>query len=297
MTANTHFSAQDSQSKSTPHPGAPATPKPIEGFIDFGHLTFDHLHNTRDLGGLPTQDGRHIKMNRLIRSGDLHAAHEKDLEKLVGELGVERVVDFRTDAERNHHPDPTEKMKTVTFYDLPVIQMATLGITHENTLNQDIELLEKYQKDPFAIIGSIYPIALLGEEGKHAYASFLDILLNAENGATLWHCTEGKDRAGLGSVLAEYALGVSKDDIYADYLATNLFVRSHVDHLADLAGSHHIVEHLDADIDALYYAYTSYLDGAIEAVEREYGSMDAYLSEALHFGQGKREKLQALYLV
>lgn len=55
--------------------------------------------------------------------------------------------------------------------------------------------------------------------------------------------------------------------------------------------------HLDADIDALYYAYTSYLDGAFAAIEQEYGSLDTYLTEALHFGEGKREKLQELYLV
>ncbi len=281
----------------TPHEGAPETPQPIDGFVDFGHLSLDHLHNTRDLGGLKTQDGRHIQMNRLIRSSALHAATEQDIFKLTDEVGVARVVDFRTDAERNHHPDPTDKMDSVTFYDLPVIQMAALGITRENTLSQDIAVLEQYKDDPFAIISKIYPIAVLGDDGKRAYANFLDILLNAEEGATLWHCTEGKDRAGLGAVLVEYALGVSKADIYADYLATNIFVRTRIDKIADAASKHHIGMHLDADIDALYYAYTSYLDGAFAAIEQEYGSLDTYLTEALHFGEGKREKLQELYLV
>ncbi|MEY8562344.1 tyrosine-protein phosphatase [Eggerthellaceae bacterium 3-80] len=291
------MNTQNNTDTLTPHAGKPATPAPIEGFIDFGHLSFDHLHNTRDLGGLRTTSGKQLKMNRLIRSGDLHAATEADIAKLTKELNVERVIDFRTDAERNHLPDPTNKMSSVMFYDLPVIQMTTLGITHENTLSQDIEFLEKYQKDPFALIGGVYPTALLGSEGKRAYGNFLDILLNAETGATLWHCTEGKDRAGLGSVLVEYALGVSKDDIYKDYLATNLFVRNHLDHFADAIEVHHLAKHLDADIDALYYAYTSYLDGAFEAVEQAYGSMDTYLTEALHFGEGKREKLQELYLI
>lgn len=291
------MSTSKTTSPKTPHEGAPATPKPIDGFIDFGHLTFDHLHNTRDLGGLKTQDGRHIRMNRLIRSSALHAATEQDIQKLTDEIGVSRVVDFRTDAERTHHPDPTDKMDDVMFYDLPVFQMATLGITRENSLSKDIDLLETYKDDPFAVISKIYPVALLGDEGKRAYANFLDILLNADDGATLWHCTEGKDRAGLGAVLVEYALGVSKEDIYADYLATNLFVRTRIDKIADAASKHHIGMHLDADIDALYYAYTSYLDGALAAVENEYGSLDTYVTEALHFGEGKREKLQELYLV
>ena len=39
---------------------------------------FEKLRHTRDLGGMKTADGRTIKTGKLIRSGHLIAASEKD---------------------------------------------------------------------------------------------------------------------------------------------------------------------------------------------------------------------------
>ena len=60
-------------------------PEPIPGFPEFGHIPFEGLHNTRDLGGMPTADGRTIAPAKLLRSGALHKASEKDFERLVGD--------------------------------------------------------------------------------------------------------------------------------------------------------------------------------------------------------------------
>ena len=49
-------------------------PEPIPGFPEFGHIPFEGLHNTRDLGGMPTADGRTIAPAKLLRSGALHKA-------------------------------------------------------------------------------------------------------------------------------------------------------------------------------------------------------------------------------
>ena len=60
-------------------------PEPIPGFPEFGHIPFEGLHNTRDLGGMPTADGRAIVPAKLLRSGALHKATEQDLARLVGD--------------------------------------------------------------------------------------------------------------------------------------------------------------------------------------------------------------------
>ena len=43
-------------------------PEPIPGFPEFGHIPFEGLHNTRDLGGMPAVDGRRIAPAKLILS-------------------------------------------------------------------------------------------------------------------------------------------------------------------------------------------------------------------------------------
>src|SRR3954470_10334444 len=55
--------------------------------------------NARDVGGLPTSDGRAIRAGVLIRSASLGHLTEADIQHLVGDLGVRRVVDLRTDIE------------------------------------------------------------------------------------------------------------------------------------------------------------------------------------------------------
>ena len=62
-------------------------------------IKFERLNNTRDLGGMVTQDNRRIKENKLIRSGHLYAASEADREKL-SEL-VDMIIDFRTEMEKD----------------------------------------------------------------------------------------------------------------------------------------------------------------------------------------------------
>ena len=138
---------------------------------------------------------------------------------------------------------------------------------------------------------------LLDEAGRVAYTSFLEVLLEGDGGAYLWHCTEGKDRAGLGAVIVERALGVPEAYVRADYLATNLFVRNRAEGIVDaISKKLGLMKGLDADIDSLFYAYNDYYDRAMAAVSANYGSFDAYLTEALDFGPEKRQALRAKYL-
>lgn len=276
--------------------GDPELPETVEGFPDFGRLSLQGLPNTRDLGGMPTGDGRVVVANRLIRSSDLHKATVGDIEIIGKQLSVRRVVDFRTAFERSKAPDPEPFMPFARFYYVPVVSEQAVGVTREMGLMGDLRLFREYSGSPFDAVASVYRQALLGEEGIHAYSSLLEILLSAEEGATLWHCTEGKDRAGLAAVIVEYALGVSARTIVADYLATNLFVRNWAERMADALGRAKLAQALDGDVDALFYANAGYLTYGIGAVVERYGSFDEYLERALHFGAGKQERLRSLYL-
>ncbi|MCI9129832.1 MAG: tyrosine-protein phosphatase [Eggerthellaceae bacterium] len=279
------------------HVGEPEMPKPIPGFKDFGHIPLKGAHNTRDLGGLPAADGRNVAACRLIRSGDLHHCTQDDLADLTERHQMKRVVDFRTSVERKEAPDPTAKLPEVTFADLPVFSESAMGITHDHDAMKDLSALRESGASVFDIIKGLYSKCLLDEEGITAYRKFLSILLEADEGATLWHCTEGKDRAGLAAVLVEHALGVSEEHIVRDYLATNLFVRNWAEKAMDALGRHGLLDHVDADIDAVFYANLDYYDTAKAAVQKEYGSFDEYLSKALHFGQPEQEELRHRYLV
>jgi protein-tyrosine phosphatase len=188
-------------------------------------------------------------------------------------------------------------MEGVVFYDFPALSGETIGITHGASLVQDVKALEAVSAQPHEAVRKMYPQILLGEAGRAAYRGLLDVLLESDGGAVLWHCTEGKDRAGLGAVVVERALGVSEADVRADYLATNLFARSRAEGVLDaLAAKLPALRGIDADVDAFFYAYADYYDAAMGAVTDAFGTFDAYLTEALDFGPEKQAALREKYL-
>ena len=270
-------------------------PDPFPGFPEFGHIPFEGLHNRRDLGGMPAADGCRIAPAKLIRSGCLHKASEQDLARLVGDYDLAGVIDFRTQLERDK--DPRELMEGVVFYDFPALSGETIGITHGAGVAQDLKTFASYNASPHELVRDMYPQILLDDAGRVAYTSFLEVLLEGDGGAYLWHCSEGKDRAGLGTVIVERALGVPEAYVRADYLATNLFARNRAEGIVDaISKKLGLMKGLDADIDSLFYAYNDYYDCAMAAVNANYGSFDAYLTKALDFGPEKREALRAKYL-
>ncbi len=278
--------------------GAPQLPEEVPGFNEFGHMPFDHLHNTRDLGGLPAADGRRVRPAKLLRSGCLHKASEQDIARLLADYHLEGVVDFRTALEREKEPDPRERMEGVVFYDFPAFDEETVGITHGASLAEDMKAFSAAAATPHQMVMGVYPQALLGKTGLASYASFMDVLLEGDGGTYLWHCTEGKDRAGLGAVIVERALGVPEEYVRQDYLATNLFVRNRAEGLLDeISRKLGVLKVLDAEVDSLFYAFTDYYECAMNAVDEQFGSFDNYLAEGLNFGLEKQQALREKYLV
>ncbi|OMP84965.1 Tyrosine-protein phosphatase [Diplodia seriata] len=49
---------------------------------------------------------------------------------------------------------------------------------------------------------------------------FNEVLAREESYPVLWHCTQGKDRTGLVTMLTLFLLGVDMDDVQRDYMAT-----------------------------------------------------------------------------
>lgn len=272
----------------------------IEGFEGFGHITLEGAPNTRDLGGLRTVDGRMVRPHRLVRSGALHELTKDDAELLCSWHGVRRVVDFRTSFERDAKPDDKQLMPSVEFCEMPVLSPAEVTGVSEGQAPGKLEQLKairEYLSKPYETMEAMYGEAVMGDPGRKAYRGFLELLLNAPEGATLWHCTEGKDRAGLASALVEHVLGVPDESIMRDYLATNLFVQTWAERMLDELARHKVLVKVDGDVSALFYANRGFLGSAVELIQAEYGSIDRYVAEGLGFGVDEQEALRNLYLV
>ncbi len=274
----------------------PVDPDPIPGFIGFGHIKLQNVINCRDLGGMPAAGGKRIKKRRLMRSGALHDATAEDVKQLVRMHDLEYVVDLRAEYELEREPDPLPLMHDIEYVSLPALSDDSIGFSGLKDLTRDLKNMRQFTKNPFEFVNSLYPKCVLGEFGISAFSKLLNDLIEEEHGATLWHCTQGKDRTGIAAMLVEYALGVPWDYIEQDYLATNLFISAWADKMNVIMRKNPLLRGIGADLESYAYAHVPYVETALRAIVDNYGSVDNYMERALDFGPEKRERLRELYL-
>ena len=252
--------------------------------------------NARDLGGLPTMDGRTIRPGLLLRSGELAGITEPDAQTLT-KYPLRTVVDFRTDLEREQKPDRV--LPGVQYVHCPIVQQAAAGLTREE------------HADPYAAVVA-HAKAMAGRERAFMcelyrslvtqafsiahYRQFFALLLAQTDGALLYHCTAGKDRVGVGTMLLLTALGVDWPVIVENYLITNERMAASTDCLLTAVVDYDLSEAEREVIRTFDRADAAFLTAARDAVAERYGSVDAFLTQALGVGEAERAALRARYL-
>lgn len=184
------------------------------------------LFNTRDIGGFPTEDGGKIKKGKLIRSGKLYKIPEETVEALKN-YGVTTIIDLRIFTECEEAPDVL--WEGVKYYHLPVLCTATTGITREKSMSRTMAIEARRIKKEFGTtdnyMTAMYKSVLFSEEPKELLKQCLRIIIE-NDGCVLWHCSGGKDRAGIVAMLVESLLGVSERNVVQDYAASHRFQRA-----------------------------------------------------------------------
>ena len=165
-------------------------------------MYFRSVKNIRDLGGIMTQDGHRIKEKMLIRSSALDALSPYEFDILKNEYNLNLVIDFRTTKSFVNKPDLVGSIRREHLITYKFLE--TQQFTHDIGCECDDFFLKVYRG------------ITLSEESKEAYAKFLRLVLENEKGSVLFHCTSGKDRTGIASLLLLHILGVDKETIYTE---------------------------------------------------------------------------------
>src|SRR4051794_20255693 len=171
--------------------------------------------NWRDLGGYETVDGRVTRWDRVYRADGLDQLTDADLD-VIAELGIKLVIDFRVDREVDEHPSRLPDHPELRRQRLPIGGDEVEGRSILETIRAGD--LKTYTVEEMA---GVYERLL-----EQAAMSFGEVIIHATDPANLpmvFHCTAGKDRTGLMAMLLLGALGVSDDDIVADYELTTRY--------------------------------------------------------------------------
>ena len=245
-------------------------------------ITLTGASNARDLGGIVTPFGT-TKSCRLIRCGHLGKITANDV-KILLQNRLERVVDLRTATEQSNTPDVN--IDGVTYVTNPIISATTFGITYEKSTGEEIgqmlqagiqRMLARGQ-NPKCHLEILYRNFVKEQISRQGYASFLKLLANQPvTGATLWHCSAGKDRVGTCTALLLYCLGASKEQIMDDYLLTNEQSKPFLDMVMSKICGKLDQEHIHL-IQGMLSVKESYLNSFWEEIELHYDNVDNFLS-------------------
>jgi protein-tyrosine phosphatase len=248
-------------------------------------LPVTSIVNARNLGGYYIPGGLRIKDCMLIRSAHLADATDQDL-KYLADLNVTKVIDLRKEDEKFQRADKT--IQGAEYISLPIDASGKEGQdkTEEEKkiflANKQFDigqfiLVAAFNKKAQRIADSMYYTLLLEPDCQEQYARLLRLIIETEQGAVLFHCTQGKDRTGIASAMLLAALGASRETIVADFDYTNHIyaddVKKYVSKVRELGGGDKEI----ATVMSFIGANNDNFNKALDMIDERYGSFENYL--------------------
>lgn len=260
-------------------------------------LNLKGLRNTRDLGGMPTKDGGVIAKGKLLRSGKLYKLPEETV-KALREYGVTTIVDLRIFTECDETPDTL--WDEAEYYHLPILCTATPGITREKSMCRTMSIESRRIKSEFGNADNymieMYRSILFSEEPKRHLKDILRMIIDNE-GCILWHCSAGKDRAGIVAMLVESLLGVDDKTIIQDYTMSKQFLRRKFFWNKFGLRIVPLKRRFKKILIAMMEAKPEYLLSPIREIEQKYGSVTEYCKAELGVTDADIERMKEKYLI
>ncbi|TDD31366.1 tyrosine-protein phosphatase [Actinomadura sp. KC06] len=185
-------------------------------------IELDGAVNARDLGGLPTADGRTTRRGRVLRSDNLQDLSVADVRLLLDDYGLKNVIDLRSDAEvRLEGPGPLTRVPSVTVHQLSLFPE---GGRHTDVaadtvdVNRALPWQERSSDGPEQDRSLGLYLGYLTDRGDSIVAALR--VMTRTDGSSLVHCAAGKDRTGVVCALALDVAGVTREAVVADYAQT-----------------------------------------------------------------------------
>lgn len=163
------------------------------------------LRNLRDLGGLRTADGRRVRHGVVYRSATPTFLDAAQVGRLAERLGIRSRVDLRSRSEVAETANPHLEALARVVHHLPI--RAGGAWRHRPELD-----------DPGARVAGHYARYL--EHSAESVTGFVRLVADPEQTPVLVHCAAGKDRTGVALAVLLSAVGVTREEIVADYART-----------------------------------------------------------------------------
>ena len=161
--------------------------------------------NMRDIGGYLNVEDCVVQKHHFIRGANCSKLTENDCVFLY-EYGIRAIVDLRSEWESAEAPDHWLYKEPIDTYRVSLSgKLAPGAIMKEN-----------------ATLANMYTEIIESEKGQ--ILKVMQILAS-QKGGVLFHCSAGKDRTGLITMMLLKLAGVDNDTICEDYSASEVYLK------------------------------------------------------------------------
>ncbi len=228
-------------------------------------VKLDNAVNFRDIGGYGAKDGRRVRWGHVYRSDGLSGLSERDL-ALIRDIGIRRVIDFRTESEAASAPDRLPGDGSTAYIHLPV--------THGKfDFTEAVKRFKKGDTDwltaDFMVDGYINNL----ESFARTWEAVVFEVIDDRKGPLVFHCTGGKDRTGTCAALLLLAVGVPEETVVDDHQLSNIYIARLLPDLYRMMRDHgvdpeQVFPYLTAPRDCI--------EAVIDHISSRYGSAREY---------------------
>ena len=244
------------------------------------NFKLESVRNIRDLGGMKTTDGRTVKPCRILRGDGISNLTPGDIDILTNKYKLKTIIDLRSPKEQRETPDTEIPGVTIHLMSIDDGPSGSIVKSTSHTEMQEESTAQKLTKAP------IVQLAGNRDETMHRI-----IDERYSDGSLLYHCFLGKDRTGLISMLTLSLLGVSREDIVADYCFTPFWYKKAYKWYFKILFKRHSFKAAKEFYDR-FKADPSYIAHLYNTIDSNYGSVENFLRDQLDIPDELREEFR-----
>ena len=255
--------------------------------MNIHNLKLVKKHNIRSFDCLLNKNGNKIIDNTFIRSDCLSDYSSEEIDILVNDYKLNTIIDLRSDDEAFSHK--YNKIKGVKYFHIPLLKHRRAGLsgTGDNS-NKITKVPNMY---------GIYREIVSSKYSKKQLNKVLRTLMNKKYYCVLYHCTYGKDRTGIVTLLLLSMLDFDIDVVLKDYLYSNKVVSYNADNIYKLFLEKTKNKDFALGMKNVYLADSEYLKYIIDYMIEKRGTILNYIIKDIKISPRKVEKFKKDVLV
>ena len=245
-------------------------------------ISIESVSNFRDVS-----IGSKMKKNLLFRCAKLSTLNIKDI-KILENLNPYAIIDFRDPKEVKMAPDNLSPKLLKKYINLPISASTLSRMVSEKELKgDDVKSYEKVMEESYRMYINNH---------KKVWIKFFEILLRTNKRPIIFHCSAGKDRTGIASFMIQSIFNNHIDKIFENYLISNdlLTIKAATAEQKTNSSKQDTLVTKNMLI-TLGKVKKSYLNAAIDEIEKNYSSLENYLVSQLGLKHNDIQKIQQIF--